>query len=97
MNTKELIRKLEQMTELSESRNEFYKKLIHSFQNDADQQVYDKIYSNLCGLLAHGDLNNKEYDLLKEVLYEFRKGIRIKRMYRNMHLNRHLWRLAAKH
>ena len=60
MNTKELIRKLEQMTELSESRNEFYKKLIHSFQNDADPQIYDKIYSNLCGLLAHGDLNNKE-------------------------------------
>ena len=58
------------MTELSESRNEFYKKLIHSFQNDADPQIYDKIYSNLCGLLAHGDLNNKEYDLLKEVLYE---------------------------
>ena len=62
MNTKELIRKLEQMTELSESRNEFYKKLIHSFQNDADPQIYDKIYSNLCGLLAHGDLNNKEYE-----------------------------------
>ena len=58
MNTKELIRKLEQMTELSESRNEFYKTLIHSLQNDADQQVYDKVYSNLCGLLAHGDLNN---------------------------------------
>ena len=48
MNTKELIRKLEQMTELSESRNEFYKKLIHS-------------------------LNNKEYDLLKEVLYELER------------------------
>lgn len=73
MNTKELIRKLEQMTELSESRNEFYKKLIHSFQNDADPQIYDKIYSNLCGLLAHGDLNNKEYDLLKEVLYELER------------------------
>lgn len=73
MNTKELIRKLEQMTELSESRNEFYKTLIHSLQNDADQQVYDKVYSNLCGLLAHGDLNNKEYDLLKEVLYELER------------------------
>lgn len=70
------------MTELSESRNEFYKKLIHSFQNDADPQIYDKIYSNLCGLLAHGDLNNKEYDLLKEVLYELERSMRIKRMYR---------------
>ncbi len=39
------------MTELSKSRNELYKKLIHSFQNDADQQVYDKKYSNLCELL----------------------------------------------
>ena len=68
-----VIRKLEQMTELSESRNEFYEKLIHSFQNDADPQIYDKIYSNLCGLLAHGDLNNKEYDLLKEVLYELER------------------------
>ena len=43
------------------------------FQNDADPQIYDKIYSNLCGLLAHGDLNNKEYDLLKEVLYELER------------------------
>lgn len=75
MNTKEfIIRRLEQMTELSESRNEFYKRLIHSFQSDADQHVYDKIYSNLCGLLAHGDLNNKEYDLLKEVIFELEKG-----------------------
>lgn len=51
MNTKELIRKLEQMTELSESRNAFYKKLIHSFRKDADPQIYDNIYSNLCELL----------------------------------------------
>ena len=76
MNTKELIiRRLEQMTELSESRNEYYKRLIHSFQSDADQHVSDKIYSNLCGLLAHGDLNNKEYDLLKEVILELEKRI----------------------
>lgn len=80
MNTKELIRKLEQITELSESRNEFYKKLIHSFQNDANPQIYDKIYSKSLRIIAHGDLNNKEYDLLKEVLYELER-VRIKRMY----------------
>lgn len=43
-------------------------KLIPFFQGNADKQVYKDIYSNLCGLLAHGDLSNEEYDLLKEVL-----------------------------
>lgn len=65
---KELIHKLEQLSELSENRKEFYVKLIPFFQGNADKQVYKDIYSNLCGLLAHGDLSNEEYDLLKEVL-----------------------------
>ena len=50
-----------------------HKSMIRYILIFAHPKTEEKLNCNLWLLLAQGDLNKKEYDLLKEVLYELER------------------------